>query len=121
MLPDEHRFGTDHNAYIGTFRTFFIHRHIKHHAADLHLGLGVGALDNLSIKYIVLTDEIRYKFVRWMLVFPLGCINLLHNAILQNDNFVTDRHRLGLVVSDIHCGDPNLLLDTANLIPHMHP
>ena len=64
---------------------------------------------------IVVADEARDEFPRWLLVERLRRRHLLDFAVIEDRDAVRQRHRFLLVVGDIDHGDAEFALDRADL------
>ena len=84
-------------------------------AAELDLAV----LEHHAVNDIGFADEIRNKGVDRLVVDIGRAADLLDNAVVHNDNAVTHRQRLFLVVGDVDKGDAGTLLNALQLDLHV--
>ena len=119
ILGKQEGFGADRQA-AGT-----AHFHTLHLAGggdgeglstNLHQrGLAVTALED-AVDEVGLADEVCHKAAGGLLVDLLRSALLADNAVLHDDHLVGDGHGLRLVMGDVQGGDPQPLLEGAELI-----
>ena len=66
-------------------------------------------------------DEFRDKLVLRVAVELTRASCLHDHAFIQHDDPVSKRHRFGLVMRHIDCGDAKLVVKPRNLETHIHP
>src|SRR6266851_2484304 len=81
---------------------------------------GYGAQLPLEEVHRRTADEARNERVRGLPVQLLGRVDLLHDALVEHDDPVTERHRLRLVVRDVDRRDAEAPMEIDQLSAHLH-
>src|SRR5581483_3711866 len=64
-------------------------------------------------------DKFGDEHISWPLIEVAGLAELLENTLPHDSDAVTHRHRLGLIVSYVHCGHAELTLELLDLGAHL--